>query len=54
MAMIYSKAHCVFVWLKETADNIEGVLKDIQCAANKESTRRSNKKINQKAISNLL
>jgi hypothetical protein len=54
MAMIYSKAHRVLVWLGETADNIEGALEDIQRAANEESTGRSNKKINQEAISNLL
>jgi hypothetical protein len=54
MAMIYSKAHRVLVWLGETADNIEGALEDIQRAANEESTERSNKKINQEAISNLL
>jgi hypothetical protein len=54
MAMIYSKAHRVLVWLGETADNTEGALEDIQRAANEESTGRSNKKINQEAISNLL
>ena len=54
MAMIYSKAHRVLVWLGEMADDIEGALEDIQCAANEESTERSNKKINQKAIFNLL
>ncbi|KUJ21848.1 ankyrin [Mollisia scopiformis] len=54
MAMIYSKAHRVLVWLGETADDIEGALEDIQRAANEESTEVSNKKINEKAISNLL
>jgi hypothetical protein len=54
MAMIYSKAHRVLVWLGETADDVEGALEDIQYAANEESFERSNKKINQKAIFNLL
>jgi hypothetical protein len=54
MAMIYSKAHSVLVWLGETTDDIEGALEDIQRAANKDSTERSNKKMNEKAISNLL
>jgi len=38
MAMIYSKAHRVLVWLGETADDIDGALEDIQRAANKEFT----------------
>jgi hypothetical protein len=54
MAMIYSKAHRVIVWLGETADGVEGALEDIQHAANEESTECSNKKMNQKAIVNLL
>jgi hypothetical protein len=54
MAMIYSKAHRVLVWLGEAAHNIEGALEDIQCAANEESIEVSNKKINEKAIFNLL
>jgi Heterokaryon incompatibility protein (HET) len=54
MAMIYSKAHRVLVWLGETADNIEGAFEDIQRAANEESTEGSNKKMNEKAILNLL
>jgi hypothetical protein len=54
MAMIYSKAHRVLVWLGETADDVEGALEDIQRAANEESTEGSNKKINEKAIFNLL
>jgi hypothetical protein len=54
MAMIYSKAHCVLVWLGETADNIEGALEDIQCAAYEKSTEPLNKIINEKAILNLL
>jgi plasmid stabilization system protein ParE len=54
MAMIYSKAHRVLVWLREAADDIEGALEDIQRAANKESTEHSNKKMNKKSIFNLL
>ncbi|KAH6664151.1 heterokaryon incompatibility protein-domain-containing protein [Halenospora varia] len=54
IAMIYSKAHHVLVWLGEMADDIEGALEDIQHAANEESTGRSNKKMNKKAIFNLL
>ena len=54
MAMIYSKAHRVLVWLGETADDIEGALEDIQHAANQESTEHLNKKMNKKAILNLL
>ena len=54
MAMIYSKAHWVLVWLGEAADDIEGALEDIQHAANGEFAKRSNKKMNQKAIFNLL
>jgi Heterokaryon incompatibility protein (HET) len=50
MAMIYSKAHRVLVWLGETANDIEGALEDIQRAANEESAERLNKEINQKAI----
>jgi hypothetical protein len=38
MAMIYSKANRILVWLGETVDDIEGALEDIQCAANEEST----------------
>jgi len=54
MAMIYSKAYRVLVWLGETTDDIEGALEDIQRAANDESTEHSNKKMNEKAIFNLL
>jgi hypothetical protein len=54
MAMIYSKAHRVLVWLGETADDTEGALEDIQRAANEESTERSVNEMNEKAISNLL
>jgi hypothetical protein len=54
MAMIYSKAHRILVWLGEATDDIEGALEDIQRAANEESTKHSNKKINEKAIFNLL
>jgi hypothetical protein len=54
MAMIYSKAHRVLVWLGETTDDIEGALEDIQCSANEESTKHWNNKMNQKAIYNLL
>jgi hypothetical protein len=53
MAMIYSKAHRVLVWLGETADDTEGALEDIQRAANEESTERSVNEMNEKAISNL-
>ncbi|KAF4624060.1 hypothetical protein G7Y89_g14116 [Cudoniella acicularis] len=54
MAMIYSKAHRVLVWLGETADDIKGALEDMQRAASEESTNHSVKRINQKAIFNLL
>lgn len=54
MVVIYRKAHRVLVWLGETADDREGALEDIQRAANEESTELSNKKMNQKAIFNLL
>lgn len=53
MAMIYSKASRVLVWLGETVD-LEGALEDIGRAANEESTERSDKKMNEKAIVNLL
>ena len=42
MAMIYSKAHRVLVWLGETTDDVEGALEDIQHAVDEESTKRSN------------
>jgi hypothetical protein len=54
MAIIYSKAHRVLVWLGEAADDIEGALEDIQRAANEESTEHLYKKMNEKAIFNLL
>jgi hypothetical protein len=54
MAMIYSKAHRVLVWLGETADDVEGALEDIQRAVNEESTEHLNKTINHNAIINLL
>jgi len=54
MAMIYSKAHRVLVWLGETADDVEGALEGIQYAANEESTERSNEKMNEQAIFKLL
>lgn len=54
MAMIYSKAHRVLVWLGETADDVEGALESIQGAANEESTEYLNKNVNQKLISKLL
>ena len=54
MAMIYSKAHRVLVWLGEAAHDIEGALEDIQRAAHEESLERSSKEMNQKAIFNLL
>jgi hypothetical protein len=54
MAIIYSKAHRVLVWLGEAADDIEGALEDIQRTANEESTEHPNKKVNEKAIFNLL
>jgi hypothetical protein len=54
MAMIYSKAHRVLVWLGERADDGEGALKDIQRAANEELTERLNKTMNHNAIVNLL
>ncbi|KAH8656239.1 heterokaryon incompatibility protein-domain-containing protein, partial [Tricladium varicosporioides] len=53
MAIIYSKAHRVLVWLGEE-DDTEGALEDIQLAANEEPTERSNREVNEKAISNLL
>jgi hypothetical protein len=54
MAMIYSKAYRILVWLGEMLDDIEGALEDIQRAVNEKSTKRSNKKINNKAIFDLL
>jgi len=54
MAMIYSKAHRVLVWLGETTVETEGALEDIQHAANENSTRHANKKINEQAILSLL
>lgn len=46
MAMIYSKAYCVLVWLGEATDNIDGALEDIQHAANGEFIKHSNKIFN--------
>lgn len=54
MAMIFSKAHRVLVWLGKAAHNVEGALEDIQRAAIEESTEVSNKKMDEKAIFNLL
>jgi hypothetical protein len=54
MAIIYSKAHYILIWLRETVDDIEGALEDIQRANNEESPKCSNKKMNQTAIFNLL
>lgn len=54
MALIYSKANRVLVWLGETADDVEGALEDIQHAANEESTAHPNKKMNEKSIFSLL
>lgn len=54
MAMIYSKANRVLVWLGETADDIEGALEDIQRAAHGQSAERSVDKRSEKAITNLL
>ncbi|KIM97262.1 hypothetical protein OIDMADRAFT_130946, partial [Oidiodendron maius Zn] len=53
MAMIYSKASRVLVWLGETVD-MEGALEDIRRAANEVSAERSHKNINEKAIVRLL
>jgi Heterokaryon incompatibility protein (HET) len=52
MAMIYSKAHRVLVWLGETADDTAGALEDIQRAA--ESAGRSVSEVNERAIATLL
>lgn len=54
MAMIYSKAHRVLVWLGETTAEVEGALEGIQCAAIEEPTKYSNKYIKQEPISQLL
>ena len=54
MAIIYSKAHRVLVWLGETTNNVKGALEGIQHAANEESPERSNKNINEEAIFYLL
>jgi hypothetical protein len=53
IAMVYSKAHRVFVWLGETSDDIMA-LEDIQRAANNEFSELSNKKMVQRAVINLL
>lgn len=45
MAIIYSKAYCVIVWLGEIADDVEGALKYIQYAANKKSYQLSTKDV---------
>ncbi|KAH7370656.1 hypothetical protein BKA65DRAFT_418335 [Rhexocercosporidium sp. MPI-PUGE-AT-0058] len=54
MAIIYSKAHRVLVWLGETVGNVDGALEDIQRAAYKESTEGLNEKVNEEAIFHLL
>ena len=54
MAKIYSKAHCVIVWLGEEVGNSEEALRDICLAASEESTERSKKKVNEQAIFDLL
>ena len=54
MAMIYSKAYCVLVWLGETTDNVDGALEDIQRVAYEQSTEGLDEKVNEKAIFHLL
>jgi hypothetical protein len=54
MAMIYSKAYCVIVWLGEIADDVRGALECIQCATNEELIQRSNRKTNELIVFNLL
>lgn len=54
MAMIYSKAHRVLVWLGEAADDTEGAFEDIQRAADEEFPQHSNERINENPIFNLL
>jgi len=54
MAKIYSKANRVIVWLGEMEPDSDQVLEDIRLAANKESTERSKKEMNQQSILNLL
>lgn len=51
MALIYSKAYCVIVWLGETTEDVEGALECIQCAANEE---RADSISNETAVLNLL
>ncbi|KAL5328184.1 hypothetical protein ACEPPN_001680 [Leptodophora sp. 'Broadleaf-Isolate-01'] len=54
MAMIYSKAYCVIVWLEEMTDDVKGALEYIQCAANEDLTPPSNRKTGETVVSNLL
>ena len=56
MALIYSKARCVLVWLGETADDVEGALEGIQLAAHlgDKSIDIPNERIPKEAIWNLL
>jgi hypothetical protein len=54
MAKIYSKAHCVIVWLGKGAVDTKGALENIRLAANEELTERSKKEMNQQAILTLL
>jgi hypothetical protein len=54
MAMIYSKAHRVLVWLGETTTDVEGALEDIQRAASEDSIELWSEKVNEKVIFNLL
>ncbi|KAH6692764.1 heterokaryon incompatibility protein-domain-containing protein, partial [Leptodontidium sp. MPI-SDFR-AT-0119] len=54
MAMIYSKAYCVIVWLGGMTDDVKGALECIECAANEDLTQRSNRKMGETVVSNLL
>lgn len=54
MAMIYSRAHRVIVWLGDVSDDTEGALENIQYAAIDRPAKNSNRQIDQSAVSNLL
>jgi hypothetical protein len=54
MAMIYSKAYCVIVWLGEMAGEVDGALEYIQYAADRESIQHLDKNSKKIEVSNLL
>lgn len=54
MAMIYSKAYCIIVWLGEMTDDVEGALEYIQYAANEKATQRLDDSLKETVVLNLL